>query len=63
MQLYRLSVTDLSEVARNSVLQSGFTHSDKVQWIGDNYWKAGIEGNSTCLRMFPSFLTCLEAWY
>jgi hypothetical protein len=53
-QLYRLSVTDLSEVARNSVLQSGFKHDDKVQWIGDNYWKSGIEGNSTRARTQPS---------
>lgn len=52
-QLYRLSVTDLSEVARNSVLQSGFTHSDKVQWIGDNYWKAGIEGNTPSKTNLP----------
>jgi AMP deaminase len=47
VQLYRLSVTDLSEVARNSVLQSGFTHTDKVKWIGENYWKSGVAGNST----------------
>ena len=30
---------DLSEVARNSVLQSGFPHSAKQHWLGPEYFR------------------------
>ena len=42
---------DLSEIARNSVLQSGFEHSIfKVNWLGENYWKGGVAGNGKYIR-------------
>eukprot|EP00455_Lapot_gusevi_P012468 TRINITY_DN1592_c0_g2_i1.p1 TRINITY_DN1592_c0_g2~~TRINITY_DN1592_c0_g2_i1.p1 ORF type:complete len:649 (+),score=201.73 TRINITY_DN1592_c0_g2_i1:111-2057(+) len=44
-QFWRLSVTDLSEIARNSVLQSGFSHERKKHMLGDNYTQHGIDGN------------------
>ena len=34
MQVYKLSTADLSEIARNSVLQSGFPKSLKRHWVG-----------------------------
>lgn len=34
---FDLSLTDISELARNSVLQAGFEDSWKRQWLGDNY--------------------------
>ena len=34
---YDLSMTDISEIARNSVYQSGFEDSLKEEWLGENY--------------------------
>eukprot|EP00420_Gonyaulax_spinifera_P036120 CAMPEP_0197882688 /NCGR_PEP_ID=MMETSP1439-20131203/9750_1 /TAXON_ID=66791 /ORGANISM="Gonyaulax spinifera, Strain CCMP409" /LENGTH=749 /DNA_ID=CAMNT_0043502357 /DNA_START=54 /DNA_END=2303 /DNA_ORIENTATION=- len=39
---FRLSVCDLCEIARNSVLQSGFEYAFKHWWVGDG---AGVEGH------------------
>ncbi|KAL7445514.1 hypothetical protein ACHAXM_011799 [Skeletonema potamos] len=36
---YDLSMTDISEIARNSVLQSGFEDHLKAEWLGVNYKK------------------------
>lgn len=44
-QVWKLSPCDLCEIARNSVYQSGFSHSLKSHWIGNNYHKRGPQGN------------------
>lgn len=44
-QIYKLSNVDMCELARNSVLQSGFEGSIKRHWLGKNYTKPGPEGN------------------
>ncbi|KAJ1649793.1 AMP deaminase [Dispira simplex] len=44
-QIWKLSPSDMCEIARNSVLQSGFEHRMKAHWIGKNYLTAGPEGN------------------
>jgi AMP deaminase len=36
---YDLSMTDIMEIARNSVLQSGFEEDFKKKWLGDDYKK------------------------
>lgn len=36
---FDLSMTDMSEMARNSVLQSDFEDKFKREWLGDNYAK------------------------
>eukprot|EP00924_Labyrinthula_sp_SR-Ha-C_P009542 snap_masked-scaffold_2-processed-gene-27.19-mRNA-1 protein AED:0.11 eAED:0.11 QI:0/0/0/0.71/1/1/7/0/655 len=36
-QVWKLSSTDLSEIARNSVLQSGFEHPYKAHFLGKKY--------------------------
>lgn len=36
---FDLSMTDMSEMARNSVLQSDFEDDFKQKWLGDNYRK------------------------
>lgn len=36
---FDLSMTDVSEIARNSVLQSGFEEELKKEWLGDDYRK------------------------
>ena len=38
---FDLSMTDISEIARNSVFQSGFEDELKAQWLGEHY-KRGI---------------------
>eukprot|EP00884_Botryococcus_braunii_P015280 jgi/Botrbrau1/2435/Bobra.0395s0056.1 len=44
-QVWKLSATDLCEIARNSVLHSGFPHQVKMHWVHQTYWKKGPEGN------------------
>jgi hypothetical protein len=44
-QVWRLTTADLCEIARNSVLQSGFEDHFKKHFLGDNYQKIGAEGN------------------
>ncbi|KAK4796450.1 hypothetical protein SAY86_028776 [Trapa natans] len=43
--VWKLSSCDLCEIARNSVLQSGFSHALKSHWIGKEYYKRGPDGN------------------
>ncbi|KNA14237.1 hypothetical protein SOVF_109320 [Spinacia oleracea] len=43
--VWKLSSCDLCEIARNSVLQSGFSHAFKRHWIGEHYFKRGPDGN------------------
>jgi AMP deaminase len=35
----------MCEIARNSVLISGFEDVRKKQWLGDNYKEEGVSGN------------------
>jgi AMP deaminase len=44
-QVWKLSSADLCEIARNSVLQSGFPHQCKMHWIGERYYLPGPAGN------------------
>ncbi len=38
-------MTDSCEIARNSVLQSGFESEFKAHFLGENFMKAGASGN------------------
>lgn len=44
-QKWELSDGDLSEIARNSILQSGFEHAKKTKWLGPRYLEPGVSGN------------------
>lgn len=44
-QVWKLSQTDMCELARNSVLMSGFEHELKRFWAGPNYTREGVAGN------------------
>ncbi|XP_028650726.1 AMP deaminase 3-like isoform X1 [Erpetoichthys calabaricus] len=44
-QLWKLTTCDVCEIARNSVLQSGLPHEEKLHFLGENYLKDGPEGN------------------
>lgn len=45
-QIYKLSAVDMCELARNSVLQSGWETSIKKHWLGKKYMVGGEEGNN-----------------
>ena len=53
-QVWKLSSCDLCEIARTSVLNSGFSHADKCHWVGDSYWQPGSPGNDTYKTNVPS---------
>jgi AMP deaminase len=44
-QIWKLTVVDMSEIAKNSVLQSGFSLETKKKWLGENFEKRGAMGN------------------
>ena len=44
-QIYKLSAVDMCELAKHSVEQSGFEHTVKQRWLGENYHLPGIAGN------------------
>ena len=43
--MWKLTACDLCEIARNSVMQSGFPHDTKRHWVADEYWLPGPAGN------------------
>uniref|UniRef100_A0A672PMM0 AMP deaminase n=1 Tax=Sinocyclocheilus grahami TaxID=75366 RepID=A0A672PMM0_SINGR len=44
-QVWKLSSCDMCELARNSVLMSGFSHKTKSHWLGPDYTKEGPVSN------------------
>ncbi|OQR69067.1 AMP deaminase 2-like [Tropilaelaps mercedesae] len=44
-QVWKLSNADMCELARNSVLMSGFPEPFKRHWLGAGYDRGGVEGN------------------
>ena len=52
-KLWKLSPTDLCEISRYSVLQSGYEHSKKEDWLGPKYFLHSSEGNDPVLSHLP----------
>ncbi|KAK3106992.1 hypothetical protein FSP39_004575, partial [Pinctada imbricata] len=52
-QVWKLSTCDMCEIARNSVLQSGFEHEVKQHWLGLHYTKEGVAGNDVSRTNVP----------
>lgn len=52
-QIYKLNAVDMCELAKNSVLQSGFEHTIKQKWLGPHYYLPGVEGNSMAKSNVP----------
>lgn len=52
-QIWKLSSTDMCELARNSVLQCGWEEQIKKRWIGNQYRKPGILGNDMSKTNVP----------
>eukprot|EP01006_Ploeotia_vitrea_P060395 TRINITY_DN75824_c0_g1_i1.p1 TRINITY_DN75824_c0_g1~~TRINITY_DN75824_c0_g1_i1.p1 ORF type:complete len:379 (-),score=39.85 TRINITY_DN75824_c0_g1_i1:39-1142(-) len=44
-KLWKLSAVDMCEIARNSVLQSGYDHATKVKWLGEHFFLNSRKGN------------------
>ncbi|PRP86453.1 AMP deaminase [Planoprotostelium fungivorum] len=51
---WRFSECDLAEIAKNSVIQSGFTRKEKEQWLGPNFLKSGVAGNDSQFSNLPN---------
>jgi hypothetical protein len=52
-QWWKLSTTDMSEMCRNSVLQSGLSTRLKRQLLGEKFDLPGMDGNSPCHTNLP----------
>jgi hypothetical protein len=46
-KVWKLSPTDMCEIARNSVLQSGFSHEFKQRALGELYFLSSSKGNDS----------------
>jgi AMP deaminase len=53
-QVWQFSNSDLCEVARNSILQSGWEHLFKLHFLGEHYWLSGPAGNSIARSNVPN---------
>jgi len=63
-QIYRLSQADTCEIARNSVLQSGYSNDEKRHWLGSlDRWRNDIlKTNVPNIRIKFRHKTWLEEW-
>ena len=52
-QIYKLNAVDMCELARHSVMQSGFEHTVKQRWLGSNYHLPGVAGNNVAKTNVP----------
>jgi AMP deaminase len=52
-KMWKLSSTDLSEIARNSVLISGFSDREKKSWLGSQCLLPGVRGNDPSRSNLP----------
>ncbi|CAG4956924.1 unnamed protein product [Colias eurytheme] len=52
-QAWKLSACDMCEMARNSVIMSGFPHEMKQHWLGPQYQREGPEGNDITRTNVP----------
>ncbi|CAL3967021.1 unnamed protein product [Diplocarpon coronariae] len=53
-QIYKLSAVDMCELAKNSVIQSGFEHAIKQRWLGQDYHLPGVKGNTMAKTNVPN---------
>ncbi|RLN64576.1 hypothetical protein BBP00_00003373 [Phytophthora kernoviae] len=53
VQVWKLTSTDMCEIARNSVLQSGFEHKFKEHYLGPKYTLPGSRGNDIRMSNVP----------
>ncbi len=51
--VFKLSMVDMCEISRNSILHSGFPHSRKKECVSNTYWLPGPSGNDTSKTNVP----------
>ncbi|KAK4560902.1 AMP deaminase [Recurvomyces mirabilis] len=63
-QIYKLSAVDMCELAKHSVLQSGFEHTVKQRWLGQNFHLPGVAGNDMAKVNVPNIREAFrhETW-
>jgi AMP deaminase len=63
-QIYKLSAVDMSELAKHSVVQSGYEHSVKQRWLGHDYNLPGVAGNDMAKVNVPNIREAFrhETW-
>ncbi|KAK4507866.1 hypothetical protein PRZ48_001601 [Zasmidium cellare] len=63
-QIYKLSAVDMCELAKHSVTQSGFEHTMKQRWLGNNYYLPGVAGNDMAKVNVPNIREAFrhETW-
>lgn len=52
-QVFKMSPSDMCELARNSVITSGFSHEVKQHWLGPHFWRPGTDGNDITRTNVP----------
>ena len=63
-QIYKLTSIDMCELAKHSVVQSGFEHSVKQRWLGHHYHLPGVAGNDMAKVNVPNIREAFrhETW-
>lgn len=63
-QIYKLTNIDMCELAKHSVVQSGFEHSVKQRWLGQNFHLPGVAGNDMAKVNVPNIREAFrhETW-
>jgi AMP deaminase len=63
-QIYKLTAVDMCELAKHSVVQSGFEHSVKQRWLGQNFHLPGVAGNDMAKVNVPNIREAFrhETW-
>jgi AMP deaminase len=63
-QIYKLTAIDMCELAKHSVVQSGYEHSVKQRWLGQNYHLPGVAGNDMAKVNVPNIREAFrhETW-
>ena len=63
-QIYKLSAVDMCELAKNSVVQSGFEFVMKQRWLGNNFHQPGVAGNDMAKVNVPNIRAAYrhETW-
>lgn len=63
-QIYKLSAVDMCELAKHSVVQSGFEHQVKQRWLGQSYNLPGVAGNDMAKVNVPNIREAFrhETW-
>lgn len=64
IKIYKFPQSSLAELARNSVIQSGFETQVKCYWLGEEWYLPGAEGNNILkARILPCVMPETYAYW